>query len=345
MAQLGFFDSERPLELLSKKGDRLEAIDKLVEWESFRADIEAIVMTPDDTKKSNAGRKPIDAIVLFRMLVLQTLYNLSDEETEFQINDRMTFMRFIGKGLEGRIPDATTLWLFREKLASAGLIEKLFERFDQHLEAKGYIARGGQMIDATIVSVPTQRNGRDENEAIKAGKTPEGWEDEPAKNSQKDKDARWTKMHGKSFYGDKNHVNADAKHKLIRRYAVTDASVHDSGKLDDVLTKTNTSSCVFADSAYRSAATEEKLKQQGLNSRIHTRGVRGRPLSKRQQDANRKKNKVRARIEHIFGAQENAPGGRIVRSIGFVRAAAKIGLQNLVYNMRRMVSLERMAAT
>ncbi len=127
MAQLGFFDSERRLELLSKKGDRLEAIDKLVEWESFRADIEAIVMTPDDTKKSNAGRKPIDAIVLFRMLVLQTLYNLSDEETEFQINDRMTFMRFIDKGLEGRIPDATTLWLFREKLASAGLIEKLFE--------------------------------------------------------------------------------------------------------------------------------------------------------------------------------------------------------------------------
>ncbi len=126
---------------------------------------------------------------------------------------------------------------------------------------------------------------------------------------------------------------------------MTDASVHDSRKLDDVLTKTNTSSYVFADSAYRSAETEEKLKKQGLNSRIHKRGVRGRPLSKQQQDANRKKSKVRARVEHIFGAQENAPGGRIVRTIGFERAAAKIGLQNLVYNMRRMVSLERMAAT
>ncbi|MCP4779764.1 MAG: transposase, partial [Hyphomicrobium sp.] len=117
---------------------------------------------------------------------------------------------FIGKGLEGRIPDATTLWLFREKLASAGLIEKLFERFDRHLGAKGYIARGAQMIDATVVSVSKQRNTRDENETIKAGKMPEGWEDEPAKNSQKDKDARWTKKHGKSFYGYKNHVNADA---------------------------------------------------------------------------------------------------------------------------------------
>ena len=344
MAQIGFFDADRRLELLSKKGDPLEAIDKLVAWDSFRDDIEAVVLTPDNTKKSSAGRKPIDAIVMFRMLIVQTLYNLSDEETEFQINDRMTFMRFVGKGLEGRIPDATTLWLFRENLSQAGVIEKLFERFDQYLEAKGYIARGGQMIDATIVSVPKQRNTRDENDAIKAGTPPEGWDEKPAKNRQKDKDARWTKKHGKSFYGYKNHVNADAKHKLIRRYAVTGASVHDSRKLDDVLTKTNTSSDVFADSAYRSAKTEEKLKQQGLNSRIHKRGVRGCPVSERQQNANRKKSKVRARVEHIFGSQETAPGGRIVRSIGFARAAAKIGLQNLVYNIRRLVTLERMAA-
>jgi IS5 family transposase len=199
--------------------------------------------------------------------------------------------------------------------------------------------------DATIVSVPKQRNTRDENDAIKAGTTPEGWEENPARNRQKGKDARrvadapsarWTKKHGTSFYGYKNHVNADARHKLIRRYAVTDASVHDSRKFDDVLTNTNTSGDVFADSAYRSAQTEEKLKRQGLNSRIHQRGVRGRRLSKRQQKPNRTKSKVRARIKHIFGAQETAPGGRIVRSIGIARATAKIGLQNLVYNMRRL---------
>jgi IS5 family transposase len=112
--------------------------------------------------------------------------------------------------------DGTTLWLFRETLAKAGLIEKLFEGFGQHLEAKGYIARGGQMVDATIVPVPRQRNSREENDAVKAGETPEAWEKNPAKNRQKDKDARWTKKHGKSFYGYKNHVNADAKHKLIR---------------------------------------------------------------------------------------------------------------------------------
>jgi len=189
MAQLGFFDADRRLSALSAKGDPLEAIAGLVPWESFRADIEAVVLTPEEARKSNAGRKPIDAIVLFRMLVLQSLYNLSDEQIEYQVRDRLSFTRFLELGIEDRIPDGTTLWLFREKLAKAGLIDKLFERFGQHLEAKGYIARGGQMVDATIVPVPRQRNTREENEAVKAGQTPEDWEKKPAKLRQKDRDA------------------------------------------------------------------------------------------------------------------------------------------------------------
>jgi len=143
MAQLGFFDADRRLSALSAKGDPLEAINALMPWESFRAEIEAVVLTPEEARKSTAGRKPIDAIVMFRMLVVQSLYNLSDEQAEYQVRDRLSFTRFLGLALEDRIPDATTLWLFREKLAKAGLIEKLFQRFDQHLQAKGYIARGG----------------------------------------------------------------------------------------------------------------------------------------------------------------------------------------------------------
>src|SRR3954468_23310988 len=208
MGQLGFFDADKRLAALSDKGDPLEAIDRLVPWESFRADIEAVVLTPDEARKSNAGRKPLDALLMFRMLVLQSLYNLSDEQVEYQVSDRLSFTRFLRLGIESRIPDGTTLWLFREKLAEAGLIEKLFDRFDQHLRARGYIAGGGQIVDATIVAVPRQRNTREENEAIKRGRPPKDWETKPAKNRQKDKDARWTKKHGKSFYGYKNHVNA-----------------------------------------------------------------------------------------------------------------------------------------
>ncbi len=166
----------------------------------------------------------------------------------------------------------------------------------------------------------------------------------PAKNRQKDKDARWTKKHGRSFYGYKNHVNVDRTHKLIRRYAVTDAAVHDSRKLNGLLNKANTSRDVFADSAYRSAETEARFKARGFRSRIHVRATRDHPLSQPQAEANRKKSRVRARIEHVFGAQETSAGGRLVRTIGIVRARAKIGLQNFVYNVRRLVTLERMAA-
>jgi hypothetical protein len=212
MGQLGFFDADNRLTALSAKGDPLEAIDRLVPWESFRGDIEAAVLTLETERKSTAGRKPIDAIVLFRMLILQSLYNLSD-----------------------------------------------------------------------------------------------------------------------------------AMHKLIRRYDVSDAAVHDSQKLDALLNKANRSADVFADSAYRSAEAEARLKARGFRSRIHVRATRNHPLSQRQEEANRKKSKIRVRIEHVFGAQETSAGSRLVRTIGIVRARAKIGLQNLVYNVRRLVTLERIA--
>ena len=240
MGQKGFFDVERRLEAISAKGDALETIKRIVPWEDFRADIEAVTETKPEQRKSNAGRKPYDTILKLKIVVLQSLHNLSDERTEYLIRDRISFMRFLDLELEDPVPDASTIWLFREALAEAGLIDKLFERFGQHLEAEGYIARGGQIIDATIVSVPKQRNTKEENEAIKAGKTPEGWEQQPAKNAQKDKDARWTKKNDASFYGYKNHLGVDKAHKLIRKWDATDASVHDSQKLDDVLDLSNT---------------------------------------------------------------------------------------------------------
>ena len=190
------------------------------------------------------------------------------------------------------------------------------------------------MVDATIVPVPKQRNSREENETVKRGETPAEWEQKPAKNRQKDKDARWTKKHG----------NVDRRHKLIRNYAVTDAAVHDSHVFETLLDKSNTSKDVFGDSAYQSAEAEEKLAARGFRSRICVRGARGRPLSAAAQAANRTKSRIRARIKHVFGAQETAPGGRILRAIGMVRARLKIGLQNLVYNIRRLATLERMAA-
>ena len=344
MGQIGFFDIANRYAGLDAKNDPLVKIDKVVPWEDFRPRLEASWRKRVEERKSPAGRKPWDAVVMFKAIVLCELYNLSDDQVEYQLRDRLSFMRFLGLGLEDRVPDAKTVWLYREQLAQAGVIEALFEDFDGYLEKQGYLAMGGQIIDASIVPVPKQRNSRDETTRIKEGETPEVWEEQPAKLSQKDTDARWTKKHGKSHYGYKNHVNVDRRHKLVRRYQVTDAAVHDSQVVDDILDADNTASDVWADSAYRSAEIEAKLKEKGLKSRIHRKGHRNKPLSERETQGNKTRSKVRARVEHVFGAQSNDMGGTLVRGIGLVRAKARIGLKNLAYNMRRLVQLKRLAA-
>src|ERR1700716_1634886 len=193
MGQLGFFDLSRRYEGLDVKDDPLVAIAAMIPWESLRPKLKASLITAglrasDVARKSPAGRKPWDEVVIFKALVLQALYNLSDDQAEYQLRDRFSFMRFLSLELEDAVPDAKTLWLYREALAKAGAVEELFDLFDGFLKNKGYLARGGQIIDATIVSAPKQHNSREDNETIKEGETPEDWKSKPAKNHQKDKD-------------------------------------------------------------------------------------------------------------------------------------------------------------
>jgi IS5 family transposase len=259
-------------------------------------------------------------------------------------------MRFLGLQLEDRVPDAKTVWLFRERLKTLGLVEVLFDRFNEQLARRGYVARTGQMIDATFVEAPRQRNSREENALIKAGEIPEDW-DEPAKapmRRQKDTDARWTKKNQENHYGYKNHINADQATQLIQHYEVTPANVHDSQVFEDLLDTETTDAKgrkrpAFADSAYRSAEREAELLKQGVASPIHEKGTRAAPLTDEQKASNREKSKVRARVEHIFGAQA-AMNGHLVRTIGRKRAEVKVGLLNLVYNMRRLVQLAAIGA-
>ena len=280
-------------------------------------------------------------MLVFKTLVLSALYNLSDDQIEYQVRG-LSFMRFLGLGLEDRVPDAKTVWLYREALAQAGKVEELFQQFDRHLARQGSIARGGQILDASIVPVPRNHNSREENKAIRNGEVPDAWADKPAKRSQKDVDARWTRKHGKSHYGYKNHVNVDRKHKLVRRYHVSDAAQHDSQAVDHLLMKGNTGSGIWADAAYRSEETETKLRARTLKSHIHRKGKRGKPLTEQAKGSNRTKSSVRVRVEHVFGAQANDMGGTLVRTIGMVRAKAKIGMKNLACNMRRLGQLRRL---
>ena len=346
--QLSFADvaaEGRRRKLEAKRGRHLVMIDELVPWEDFRPVLEAVWRKPRRERKSAAGRKPWDTVLMFKAIVLGALYNLSDEALEHEIGDRLTFMRFLGLGLQDRTPDATTVWQYRERLAQAGIVEELFDRFDSFLRAAGYRAQGGQIVDASIVEVPTQRNRKEEEAQLRAGEIPERWMKGSSKRlAQKDLDARWTKRGGVSYYGYKNHVSADRRYKLVRCYAVTDASVHDSRVIGEILDPDNTAAKVWADKAYRSEEIEGMLKELGYSSMIMRKGSRGRTLTKREKQGNGTKAKIRARVEHVFGAQENDMGGTLLRSIGIMRARAHIGLRNLAYNMRRLTHLEAMAS-
>ena len=337
MSQPGFFDFDNHIEPLSKLGDPLETLDQSIPWEKFRS---LLTKGLQKTRKNNSGRKAYDSVLMFKVLILQSLYNLSDDQTEYQIRDRLSFMRFLNLRFEDPIPDAKTLWLFRDTLTNKGVIEKLFKKFNRYLDREGFVAKQGQIIDASIVPAPVQRNTRDENADIKQGKTPEKWNQNPSKLRQKDVDARWVKKQGRSYYGYKNHVGIDRKHKLIRTWQVTDASVHDSQPFQQLLDPNNTGKQVWADSAYRSEKIDQTLKQKRLENQIHYKGYRQAPLSDTKQRVNKKRSKQRALVEHIFAFQHSALAGKFIRTVGILRAKTKIGLMNLAYNMKRYLYLQ-----
>ena len=338
----GFGRAQRRREKLEGSMDRLSPLNELIPWELFS---ECLAPLEKKERKSNAGRKPIDRLQLFKMLILQQLYNLSDDQTEYQIHDRASFRRFVGLAPEQEVPDSKTVWLFRQELTHAGLIDALFERFSVFLNESGYQAQGGQIIDATIIPVPIQRNGKEENKQIKAGDHPPEWSDQPHKLSPKDTDARWTKKNNTSYFGYKDHVNIDAKHKFIRVHAVTDASVHDSQMFAQVLDIDNEADDIWADSAYSSVNVEAVLAILGYISHIHERGYRNHPLTEAQKASNREKSKTRARVEHVFGYWVTCMGGKLVRYIGLKRVQAHQGLKALSYNLSRYVFLQQQATS
>jgi IS5 family transposase len=335
--QPGFFDVEERLRELSAKGDDLERIAVLVDFAMFRADLELAVPRADGTK---GGRPAFDHVLMFKILLLQAMHGLSDERCEYLIKDRLSFMRFLGLGLADPVPDANTIWTFREALKRAGAVERLFARFDATLRAAGYLAMGGQIVDATIVAAPKQRNTEAERAAIKAGQVPEGWAEKPAKLRQKDRDARWTVKFSKAkpredgapqvdlavpAFGYKNHVAIDRRHGLIRGWTASHAVAHDGTRLAEVVDADNTAADVWADTAYRSAKNEAWLAARGLVSRIHRKKPPGRPMAAQTRRANARKSAVRSAVEHVFARQKGSMG-LVVRTIGIARARVKIGL-------------------
>src|ERR1700749_4946672 len=209
--QPGFFDVDGRLQELSAKGDALERLSELVDFEMFRSDLERAVPRSDGSK---GGRPAFDHVLMFKTLILQSTHNLSDKRTEYLIRDRLSFMRFLGLRLADTVPDANTIWTFREALTQARIagkppIEVLFERFNATLAAAGFLAMSGQIIDASIVAAPKQRNTDGEKRDIKEGRIPAQWASNPAKLRQKDRDARWTIKYTKAKPSEEGRPRVD----------------------------------------------------------------------------------------------------------------------------------------
>jgi transposase, IS5 family len=337
---IGLFDTHFQLEELTKLKDPLVKLNSYVSWKIFTPVLEAAFLKPEKDNKKG-GRPPFDTLMMFKILVLQSIYNLSDDQAEYQILDRKSFQRFLELKESDKVPDSKTIWNFRETLTEKGVVEKLFNQFNETLDSLGIYANEGCIVDASFVEVPRQRNTREENKQIKSGEIPKEWKEKPNKLAQKDVDARWTQKNGVNFYGYKNHIKSDQKTKLIKKYVVTDASVHDSQPLEVLLDEKDEGQNLHGDSAYTGDKQEEVISRNRMNNQVNEKGYRGKPLSEQQKIDNKEKSRIRARVEHIFGFVENSMNGSFVRTIGMLRAKAKIGMMNLVYNIFRCIQLKK----
>lgn len=334
----GLFDEQIRLDKLTVQNDPLVKLVKHIDFEFFRKPLERHFQAGKN--RTQGGRPAFDYLMMFKILILQRYYNLSDDNTEYAILDRLSFMRFLGLTITDRVPDAKTIWNYRNELMKAGMVDKLFNLLDSTLDKKGVILQAGKMVDASIVEVPIQRNSEEENSQIKKGVIPQDWKENAAKMSQKDVDARWYIQKGKSYYGYKNHIKADVGTKLITHYEVTPANVLEGDVLPFLIDKTDKGQKLYGDKAYYQKDIEELLAAEKITSKIHVKGYRYQKLTKGQEADNTRKSKIRARIEHIFGFMSNSMNRMYLRCRSINRIETLIGLMNITYNLFRLGQLK-----
>lgn len=328
------FDYQNRLELLATRDkSALDRVNEIMDWTIFRADLKKPF---EKEAKAPGGRPAYDLILMFKILVLQRLFNLSESQTEFQILDRFSFQRFLGLTVADRVPDKNTIWLFKETLAQAGVFDRLFARMWKYLETRGIRLGEGKIVDSSFIEVPRNRNSPDDNDTIKRGEIPKEWDEEKLRH--KDTDARWTKKGDENYYGYKAHIKADAKTKLVETIVVTPAATHDSQVIDELIDRGD--GVVFGDGAYHNQEIRKKLNRAGITDRTCEAARRNTPLTDQQRQWNRARSRTRSRVEHIFGIMTVSMNAFEQRCRGLVRNTATSIMSFTVYNMLRLAHLK-----
>ena len=334
--ELSFFSLTERLAQISRQQDPLERLDAVVDWEIFQPVLDRVF--PVVAPKGPGGRPAYPRLFLCKILVLQRLYQLSDQATQYQILDRLSFQRFLGLNLADPVPDQNTVREFREALQKAGAFASLFEVFSSFLAGQGLLPKEGVIVDASFVEVPRQRNTREENALVKTGRTPADWS--AKKRAHKDVDARWTKKNAQAFYGYKDHIKVNIQTKLIESAVVTSASVHDSQAADGPVQAGDV--VMFGDSAYSGQPVEEEMEAKGVDTVVVQKGVRGRVPNETEKAENREISSTRARVEHAFAVMSGQAGRIFQRYVGGARNQAAIQMMNLCYNLKRYETILRL---
>jgi len=330
--QYSFFDQTKRLAKISKLGDVLEQLNAIVRWHIFNPVLEKAIVR---TKSSKGGRPPFELLLMFKILIIKRLYNLSYDQCEYQINDRISFMRFLGMDFGSIVPDAKTIWLYEEMLSKSEAGKDLFDKFFEELHKQGYVTHAGSIVDASFMEAPKRKNTKEQRETLKKGETPEEWNDSehPQKLKQRDTDATWTKKGNEAHFGYKDNVKVDKESKLITNYKVTTASTSDVKAAEGLFDEND--KVAYGDAAYPGLELPE-----GVENQFSEKAQRGHPLTEEQRLDNHKKAKTRCRVEHIFAEMVKMVGGTTVRCKNLSRATFNISMLNLLYNMRRVLSLE-----
>ena len=332
--QYSFFNEENRLEKITKLGDPLEKLNAMVNWALFMPVLEKAIVRTDNGK---GGRPPFALLLMFKVLIIKRLYNLSFDQTEYQITDRISFTRFLGFDFSDRIPDAKMIWLYEEMLSKSEAGKELFDLFFKAIAEEGYVTRTGSIVDASFIEAPKRKNSKEQREALKRGEIPEEWSDSdhPQKLMQRDTDATWTKKGNEAHFGYKDNVKVDLDSKLIIDYKVTTASTNDVKAAENLFDENDR--VAYGDSAYPSIKLPD-----GVENKICEKANRNHPLSMEQRESNHQKAKQRCRVEHVFAGMVQMAGGTTIRCKNQARATFNISLMNLVYNMRRVSWLNRL---
>lgn len=334
--QISFWNEDTRFEKLTQLGNPLEQLTKIVNWHIFTPVLDKAIPRSISSK---GGRPPYSNLLMFKVLIIKRMYNLSLDQTEYQINDRISFMRFLGLGMGDRVPDAKTIWLYEDLLSKSEVGKELFDLFFEEIAKNGYVTKTGSIVDASFIEAPKRKNTKEQREALKKGETPTEWDDpeHPQKLMQRDTDATWTKKGNEAHFGYKDNVKVDLDSKIITDFSVTTASTNDAKAAEGIFDDKD--HVAYGDSAYPNMELPE-----GIVNMICEKANRNHPLTEEQKRNNHLKAKLRCRVEHVFAGMVQMIGGTSIRCKNMSHAVFNISMLNLLYNMRRVVTLNRMQA-